>query len=166
MEEVLLELSQGLHFLRADLAWVAAADLDDDAASTFDSAFAQMLLGLPLRLEPLLAARALLMGVGIPFWILMPLLPERLMPRFLLFSDSIVDRPVVIFWLFAVRRLVAVMMRLLLQLLSLLDVGQHLVHHPSLAVALDGALLLARVEVMELGQDGSTLVQLISCAGP
>ena len=97
MEEVLLELSQGLHFLRADLAWVAAADLDDDAACTFDSAFAQMLLGLPLRLEPLLAARALLMGVGIPFWILMPLLPERLMPRFLLFSDSIVDRPLDIF---------------------------------------------------------------------
>ena len=58
------------------------------------------------------------------------------------------------------------MMRLLLQLLSLLDVDQHLVHHLSLAVALNGAVFLARVQVMELGQDGSTLVQLISCAGP
>ena len=57
-------------------------------------------------------------------------------------------------------------MLLLHQLLSLVDVGQLLVHHPSLAVALDGGVFLARVQVIELGQDGSTLVQLISCAGP
>ena len=75
VEDMLLELDDGLQLLRADLAWVDAADLDEDAVGTLTPALFQMMLGVPLRPEALLAAWALLVGIGVLLRLILPLLP-------------------------------------------------------------------------------------------
>jgi hypothetical protein len=75
VEDVLLEQVAGLLHLVADLAWVDAADLGDNVLGTLTPAPFQMPLGLPLRPEALLAAWALLVGIGVLLRLILPLLP-------------------------------------------------------------------------------------------
>ena len=73
---MLLEFRQGLIGTGTDLARVEFANLDYHALSTFKSAAFDMPLGLPLRLERLLTARALLIILSILLWIVQSLLSE------------------------------------------------------------------------------------------
>ena len=78
IEDMLLEFRQGIIDTGTDLARVEFANLDYHALSTFKSAASDMLLGLPLVFERLLAARALVVTRSILLWIVLSLLSEVL----------------------------------------------------------------------------------------
>ena len=78
VEDMPLKLIQCLICIGAHLARVEFANLDPHVLGTFKSTGSDMLLGLPLVFERLLAARALIVTCSILLWIVLSLLSEVL----------------------------------------------------------------------------------------
>ena len=75
VEDVLLELGDGLQLPVADLAWIYAADLDLDVLGTLTPARSHMLLGVALPLEALLTAWTLVVQDSVRSRHVLSLLP-------------------------------------------------------------------------------------------
>ena len=96
VEDVPIEGLHAVVHLRADLAWVESADLYHDAGGTFSPAVSQMALGVPLGLEGLLTARALLVRCGVLIRVVLPLLPQALHANLRVLRELGGHRPLVL----------------------------------------------------------------------
>ena len=165
VEEVLLELDDGLQLLVADLAWIYAADLDLDVLGTLAPARSHMLLGVALPLEALLTAWALLVGRSVRFRIVLPLLPQLLLQMLGVLGDVGIYRPLAIIELKWFIRDLNVFLLIIRDMISLLDLGRLLMHGLPLLQVLDRGGPLILVQLVELFHDDLSLLLPDQLAG-